>query len=43
MLVLAVSVFACLKDQLEELCADFRAEKHRKYVSVLIIFKNLGE
>ena len=43
MLVLAVSVLACLKDQLVELYIDFGVEKHRKYVSVRIIFKNLGE
>ena len=42
-LVLAVSVFARLKDQLEELWVDFRVGEHRKYVSVQVISINLAE
>ena len=42
-LVLAVSVFARLKDQLEELWVDFGVGKHRKYVHVHVIFNHLGE
>ena len=40
----AVSVFARLKDQLEELWADFGIGKHGgMYVPVPVIFNNLGE
>ena len=42
-LVLAVSMFAHLKGQFEELWANFGIRKHRKYVPVHVNFNNLGE
>ena len=42
-LVVVVSVFARLKDQLEELWVDFRVGEHRKYVPVQVISINLAE
>ena len=42
-LVLAVSVPARLKDQLEELWLDFGVRKHRKYVPAHVIFNILDE
>ena len=42
-LVLAVSVFASLKDQLEEFWVDLGVGKHRRYAPVQVIFNNLGE
>ena len=42
-LVIAVSVFARLKDQLEELWIDFGTGKHRQFIPIHSIFINLGE
>ena len=42
-LVLPVSAFSHLKDQLKELWVDFRVGEHRKYLVIDVIFNNLGE
>jgi len=42
-LVIAVSVFARLKDQLEELWIDFGTGKHRQLVPIHVVFSNLGK
>ena len=41
--VLAGSVLARLKNQLEEFYVDLGVRKRRRYVPVHVIFKNLGE
>lgn len=42
-LVIAVSVFARLKEQLEELWIDFGTGKHRQFIPIHVIFSNLGK
>ena len=42
-LVIAVSVFARLQGQLEELWIDFGTGKHRRFVPIHIVFGNLGQ
>lgn len=43
MLLLAVSAFAHLKEQLKELWVDFGEGEHSKYLVIHVVFNNLGQ